>query len=344
MNSANYINECTKISDLVDFRESGLKTMRENKADDYFIYGDVITDRTDELKANMGGYKANNYVRFSSRVPPYDFESQITIKQNGMFVTDEMTIKFFQNLQKENVDIYLTIDTNSIDREFLLLLSTMIFKSKSRIIARFVYFSSGKPETEKKTENEKKPYDLPKWKEIEHHRAEVLHIAPGVPVFDKTALVLVSGYEVQIVKSLIDKFRPHRLLLGHNERGTHTISHDMNLEAIEDIRSLMERYKNSSLDDIKDFECDVRNPLGCCKHIDEIIQKYCPVGTHIKLAATNTKLSIVGAALCAARKNSNHNIQIVYAKPKVFDERNFSFYANQFYEYTYNPSHLEIEF
>jgi len=303
----------------------------------------------------MHKYSAKKYICFASDdSAPHDraysgIESPIVIVQDSMLVTDELVEHLLNDLNdvadESKDEMFLTVDTNSLNREFLLLLSTLLFRSMKRIRVRFLYFSAGKPEVDQS--DVAKPYTVELYENINHERAEVLPVAPGIPVFDKTTLVLVSGYEVNGAKRLVDRFRPHEMILGRNKKGTSEKAHNMNLKTHKAISELMEAYTSLPFDKEKNqFVCCVRNPIECCKDIDWAIRNHdCTPDTHIKLAATNTKLSIVGAALYAAQKrNIDRNIQLVYTNPIDFDENKFSKGANEYYEYIFDPSHLEIEF
>ena len=332
------INKCTKIKSYDEFQVCGLETIRKDESDDYFIYGNYDSDRTKFLRSLMRSYSANNYVCFNSKFSPdnkaYDFDSPLVIEQNDMFVSEEMMTKLFDKLQTSDADndLYITVDLNSFNREFLLVLSTMLFKLDRPAKIRFLYLSS-------------KNYDLEKWKALTHEKPEILIVSPGVPVFDSTALVFISGYEVNAVKRLIDKFRPHTLILGYNKKGVNDIAHGMNLKTHTDtMQLLMENYKNSPDDSIISLPFDVRNPVGCCKDIYDALTEHCPPDAHVKIAATNTRLSLVGAALFAAQKNSAHNIQLVYPKPIDFDEKTFSTGVTDYYEYIFDSTHLSLKF
>ena len=294
--------------------------------DDYFLFGDIVTDRSKYLYDNFTNYTCEKFVQFKFS-DDVVFESdwmnnkRILKMDSKCIEPNNEFVHLYNELYRESKErkLRLTIDLNSLDREFLLLLSTVLFKGLANVSFKFIYFSSER-------------YNEDMWAEIRHEPPRILSLAPGTPQFGCSALIIIAGYETNAVKELVKKYQPDTLIIGYNRKGVSEKAEIHNKKLISDI---LDYYKYMSNIHIVKFECDVRNPDQCCVDLKRVLQdnKIMINDTfvqHAKLAVMNTRLSLIGAMLFASRYR---DLQIVYAKPSNFDEDQLSVGVNEYFEY-----------
>lgn len=304
---------------------------RDFSAIDYFIFGDVVSDRSEWIMKHIDrpDLQQASFIQLTdisdTQLIPFDGITNkqiVEIDKTSAFPSKQLT-EFLrsieQHTQKEQMRIL--VDLNSLDREYLLLLSSLLFSIENNILIHFIYFSS-------------ESYDIPRWKALKHTKPMILSTFPGTPCFSRSTLLVLSGFEIDALGQLVQYYQPDRLLLGYNEVGVTPEAEEANKKMIKEKVSY---YKNTPDISVVDFRCDVTNPEACCEGIQAVLERenilrdgsFCE---YVRIASTNTKLALVGSMLFASKFN---DVQVVYSKPIDFKEDECSKGVKDYYEYVY---------
>lgn len=304
---------------------------RDFSSIDYFIFGDIISDRSEYVINNIEhlGLQQVSFVQLTDITCPNSIpfsrirnKQIIQIDKQFGFPSEQLTEclhSIEMRTQKERT--HIAVDLNSLDREFLLLLCSLLFSIEKNIVIHFIYFSS-------------EFYDIPKWEALKHEKPMILSTLPGTPCFSSSTLLVLSGFETDALGQLVQCYQPDRLLLGYNKDGVSPETENANKKLIEEKVSF---YKNSPDISVVGFPCDVKNPEKCCSDIQAILEKeeimrdgaFCD---YVRIASTNTKLALVGTILFVSNFS---DVQVVYAKPLNFQENELSKGVKDYYEYVY---------
>lgn len=308
-------------------------TNRDYSCIDYFIFGDIVSDRS---KWVMNHLKCLNLQR-ASFVQLKDTLNAESVKTIFDEIQDKTIIKidkksnypskqlteFFHVVEQltQEKRIHILVDLNSLDREYLLLLSSLLFSIEQNISIRFIYFSA-------------KFYDIPKWKSLKHDKPVILSTHPGIPCFSSSVLLVLSGFEIDALGRLVQYYQPDKLLLGYNRNGVTKEIEKANKEMI--MRKAVD-YKNIANISVVDFPCDVKNPDVCFQEIQAVLEDKGIIqdgvfSEYVRIASTNTKLALVGTMLFASKFS---DVQVVYTKPIDFKEDEYSKGVKDYYEYEY---------
>lgn len=298
---------------------------------DYFIFGDVVSDRSNFVMENIErlGLKQATLIQLTDipdgEVIPFEKmknKKTIQIDKASGFLSRQVT-EFFCNIEQrtQTQKAHILVDLNSLDREYLLLLCSRLFSIEKNISVRFIYFSATS-------------YDVPKWKALKHDPPVILSTLPGIPGFSSSTLLVLSGFEIDALGQLVQYYQPDRLLLGYNRDGVSQEAEKTNREMIEE---KVRYYKNTPDISVVSFSCNVKDPQGCCRDIqsileDENIMRSGTFCEYVRIASTNTKLALVGTILFASKFS---DVQVVYTKPKNFIEAEYSRGIKDYYEYIY---------
>lgn len=304
---------------------------RDFSSIDYFIFGDVISDRSEyvmnrieRLELQQTSFAQLTDITDRNSIPFRGIKNKqiIQIDKRSGFLSKQL-IDYFHAIemrtQKERT--HILVDLNSLDREYLLLLCSLLFSIEKNIVIHFIYFSSVF-------------YDISKWKMLQHDNPMILSTMPGMPCFFNSTLLVLSGFEIDALGKLVQYYQPDRLLLGYNKDGVSFEAEEANKKLIAEKVSY---YKNTPNISVVGFPCDVKNPEGCCKDIQAVLEHenimrngaFCD---YVRIASTNTKLALVGTILFASRFS---DVQVVYAKPINFKENELSKGVKDYYEYVY---------
>ena len=304
---------------------------RDFSSIDYFIFGDIISNRSNyfmESIEHLGLQKATfiqlTDISDSSAIPFNNIKSKqiVQIDKRSSFPTKQLAEYLYsieQHTQKRQT--HILVDLNSLDREYLLLLCSLLFSIGKNIVIHFSYFSAIS-------------YDIPKWEALKHEKPAILSTLPGIPCFSSSTLLVLSGFEIDTLGQLVQYYQPDRLFLGYNRDGVSPEVEEANKKMIED---KVRYYKNTPDISVVSFPCDVKNPDACCKDIQAVLERenimrdgtFCE---YVRIASTNTKLALVGTILFASRFS---DVQVVYAKPIDFKEDAYSKGIKDYYEYVY---------
>ncbi|MDR1760942.1 MAG: hypothetical protein LBR55_00685 [Bacteroidales bacterium] len=281
--------------------------------DTYFIYGGM-TERSKAFVKCLEGYTAENYVCVLSKIerpnrtiPAYDYPAE-NIKRL-MHIDQGILQSLYNKLQNGDS---VTIDLNSIDREYGLNLARMLFLRGQQLQVRFVYLSS---------EEDSEPED------IAYTKPEQLLLSPGSPNFGESNFILIAtGTQTDAVRRILDVYRPTRLYLGTAE--------GVNVEPmVKEAKSMMACYKNDPEASIFTFNTVANNPIELCRSIDSLVGPC----ESIKLATVASAMSAIGIALYSAR--SGVKVQIEYCIPEIPFEKELDGMC-VCHEYIYDPSNL----
>lgn len=128
-------------------------------------------------------------------------------------------------------------------------------------------------------------------------------------------LVLLSGFEHERAKEIIDTLEPDIISIGsgHEEGSITTKLHNLNKEFT---NKLIAYYSNEN---IRTFEFSLKEPLEVKKTILDLVQKMPKYNTVV--APLNNKVSTVGVALAAVE---NSTIQLIYSQMSEYNESSYS--------------------
>jgi hypothetical protein len=318
---------------MTEFQEAGLRSCAHDKEDDYFLFGDITSDRTRFLANCLEDYKASKYVCFCrkgneatnnliKRIEKRTVFNKINVDVDSLAINSGLAILYneiSETVQQRRVTV--TVDITSIDREFVMLLTSLLLRIHSNISIRFIYFSA-------------KKYNLLKWEGLKHGHLKTLPTSPGNPCFGDNSLLILMGYETDSVSKLIYHHQPDKIVLGFNKEGVTQEAEDNNIKLFS---KAMEQYSNYAT--IRSFECDVKDPEQCRIDIltklreEGIVDSKNHLTQHVKLALMNTRFSIIGGMLLV---KDFPEIQVVYTKPKDFKESDLSKGVQDYYEWVYN--------
>lgn len=306
-------------------------TKRDFSAIDYFIFGDVVSDRSKWILKHMNrpDLQQASFVQLAdisdTQLIPFDKITNkqiIEIDKTSVFPSKQLT-EFLRNIEQHTQKgrVHILVDLNSLDREYLLLLCSLLFSIEKNILIHFIYFSS-------------ESYDISRWKALKHTKPMILSTFPGTPCFSSSTLLVLSGFEIDALGQLVQYYQPDKLLLGYNEVGVSPEAEEANKKMIKEKVSY---YKNTPDISVVDFLCDVTSPEACCKGIQAVLERenimrdgsFCE---YVRIASTNTKLALVGTMLFASKFS---DVQVVYTRPIDFNEDEYSKGVKDYYEYDY---------
>lgn len=133
-------------------------------------------------------------------------------------------------------------------------------------------------------------------------------------------LIVLVGYESERAAKLIDAYDPAVISLGFGEKEC-SVSPELHEVNMAFYRSLAARYQN-----VHEFSFSCVNPSDAKRAIERQIRN--TPGHNVVLAAMNTKISTVGAALAAF---ANDEIQLCYAHASQYNFERYSSPSNECY-------------
>ena len=203
----------------------------------------------------------------------------------------------------------LTIDATCMPRELLgMLLFAVSMRRRSFRAISIAYVSA--PEGGYATQNERLPKKA-RW--LSKGVASVRSIVgyPGIFHSERPChLVVFAGHELERILQLVEYLEPRRLTISGEMEKSSIVpgAREISRSVAEELKRRMQvpeigdiGFSSSSIDEVYASLMDVR--------LDES-------GENIALAAMNTKLSFVGAALFAL---SNRAVRMVYAVPREYN-------------------------
>lgn len=129
----------------------------------------------------------------------------------------------------------------------------------------------------------------------------------------KSHLIVIAGYEVERAAKLIDEYEPSQLSLGMGGSNTSINSylHGLNVKFC---KELTQKYKN-----VNNFDLSLVDPIETKIALEQQARKF--PNHNVVIAAMNTKISTVGAAITAM---ANEEFQICYASASLYNEERYS--------------------
>lgn len=136
----------------------------------------------------------------------------------------------------------------------------------------------------------------------------------------KSHLIVIAGYEVERAAILIDMSEPSQLSLGRggSEASIDSYLHGLNVRFCEE---LTHKYKS-----VNNFELSLIDPVKTKQALEKQVGKF--PDHNVVIAAMNTKISTVGAAITAM---ANNKIQICYASASIYNHERYSSPSNNCY-------------
>jgi len=263
---------------------------------------------------NLHGYVGENakYLRDRFGGKTVDIATDST---NSVLTADNL-----QNALKEissNKPQRVLVDITTFRHESLLMLLNLLYLSaKNTDTVRFVYTTASEYSIGDAVEN--------KWlsKGIEKVRT-VLGYSGIILPSNKMHLVLLVGFECQRAAKLIEILEPSIISLGSG--GTESSTDAKHLASQTFFSNLMRRMIATRGNiDFFDFSCN--DPISTKNAILMQTRKFPHYNT--VLAPMNTKLSTIGAGLCAIEDG---RIQICYTEATQYNYRGYSSPGTSFY-------------
>jgi hypothetical protein len=139
----------------------------------------------------------------------------------------------------------------------------------------------------------------------------------------RTHLVVLAGFEAERVLALIQEYEPSRITIGcgdPSEEGTR--SHQQTNEAV------VRRLQNW-VGDIRVFTFPCYDADGTCVAVKSEVER--TQGFNTIIAPMNTKISTLGAALCAM---DNPTVQLSYGQANLYNYKAYSEPGDEFYYFS----------
>jgi hypothetical protein len=210
-------------------------------------------------------------------------------------------------LNGNNIETIL-LDTTTFTHETLLVIYRLLEFKKDKFKNLYIAYASASGYSLDTNDSAEK------WLSSGISKLRTIIGYPGVssPARDNHLIVLF-GFESDRTKSLIEELQFDTISLGFGSIGK-SIDSDLQKMNCERHTSLMGYFSNANM-----FELSLIDPFETKLTIEKQISKYPNHNTVI--AAMNTKISTIGAALVAI---DNPKVQLIYAKPIEYNVLNYS--------------------
>lgn len=294
----------------------GLSTMRKRTPDDLFLACASFEQRTSSVADCLAGdYRARKGIIYynqefvSNRKTARNLQKLDKLLRlkcgeidriNGSLLDPE---KQFATLKRAILALDLdsikavTVDVTTFNREALLVLMALLRNNCALAKIRVLYVS---------------PIRHGKW--LSRGFREVRNIIgfPGIQRAGRsTMLVVLSGFEPDRIRKLIEEHEPRTVLLGFGDPPTERHFLDRN---IEEQKILLARQ------DVERFKFPANSIEKCHRNLTELLEKYL-ADYNVILAPMSTKLSTLGAYLTA---EATQEIQMTYCVPGEYNTENYS--------------------
>jgi len=216
-------------------------------------------------------------------------EKQFAVLKNAVLSPNPATIKA------------VTIDVTTFNREALLVLVALLRNNCAFATIRVLYVS---------------PIRHGKWLSRGFREVRSVIGFPGVQRASRsTMLVVLSGFEPDRAKKLIEEHEPRIVLLGFGDPPTEQHFLERNIE---------EQKTILAMQDVERFKFPANKIEKCHQSLMELLRGRLS-DYNIILAPMSTKLSTLGAYLTA---EANPEIQLTYCVPSEYNVENYSKGAN----------------
>jgi len=225
--------------------------------------------------------------------------------------------KLLFGLAQNEKTLSILIDITTFTHETLLIILKILHLIRQNISKIYLTYSGAKEYSTADKKNEDK------W--LSKGIKDIRNII-GYPGFHDRMrtnhLIILFGFEFERTVSLIEKFEYDILSLGFCDEQTAIASGHFKINRDRHLK-LLDKYQNSN-----QFIFSLTNPLKTKDEILEHITKFDLNGANTVIAPMNNKISTIGVGLSAFQ---NPNIQLVYAKPLIYNTSNYSIPNNKIY-------------
>jgi len=296
--------------------KGGLSTIRKGISDDlFFVCASFEQRTTSAAKCLAEDYRAKkafvyyNEEFISNRETARNLQKLCTVLRPKCDVTDEVAgslidpKKQFMALRKAILSLDLdsvkavTVDVTTFNREALLVLMALLRNNCKSARIRVLYVS---------------PTKHGEW--LSRGFREVRNIIgfPGIQRGSRsTMLVVLSGFEPDRIRKLIEEHEPKTVLLGFGDPPTERQFLDRN---IEEQKTVLARQN------VERFNFPANGIEKCHRILTELLSKYL-FEYNIILAPMSTKLSTLGGYLTV---EAMQEIQMTYCVPSQYNVKNYS--------------------
>ena len=310
--------------------DSKIVSIDPNTSDDIFISCISYEPRTiailekldKKYKAEMGVFIINerfkNYENVKNNLKKCD---EIIKRGNNFFSTLkifsalENPIKIIIELERiirENFahkdDLSITIDVSTIPRGELLTILYYLRNHKNIQIIRVLYVS---------------PEGYGDWLTEGYIGSTIPPFFEGTKCFDKkTALFILTGFELARPLGLIEDLEPSLIILGSPEPGTSDIF-------LKQSQAIVEKLRNNRKVDVEFVKIPANNPINAKKEILSIVKKHSKEHD-MYVSVLGPKIELIGSYLAY---EEDPTFRMIYPIPLLYNVGDYSNGCRDIYEF-----------
>ncbi len=310
-------------------RKFEIETIKNGTSDDLFISHVNYECRTvGTLKKFSTNYKADTGVFFmeekfseSGEVQKNRIEINNILKCSSFFDYSEYFPSSIENPIRTIIEVNKIIKNRFASRQNLNITLDITTFPKGELLT-LVYYLLHLPRVNSLRILYISPTKYGDWLSRGYKYSMIPPFFEGPPTFHKkTALLILTGFDLDVAISLIDDIEPSYLILGRPNPGTSDEFKDVS----EEIVSRLKRIRRIT-EEISDIPAN--DPFSCRDALGGIIQKKSQ-SYDFFVAIMGTKLEVLGAYLAYEK---NQDFRIIYPVPLIYNVKNYSSGCRDIYE------------
>lgn len=231
--------------------------------------------------------------KFNADIYPLDYTAPIT--------SADAMMKFLEEIEHASNKPNIVIDISTFTRESLLIVLKYLLLNEPKFSDIYLFY---------------------RFATVSEYLSDgvaairsVLGYIGDVSVEKPTHLVLLSGFEYERAKEIIDTLEPDFISIGYGGKDK-SITQELHSLNVDFTNKLIAYYSDEN---VAIFEHSLRDPGEVKEVILSLVKEKPEYNTVI--APLNNKISTVGAALAAAQ---NDAIQLIYAQMEEYNETGYS--------------------